>query len=315
MQVFLESGSGILMIILMVAVGYFLATRGWFSEDSTKLIAKLVTQVALPPYMISSITSDFSRQELLNILPDLRFPILSMMILFIVSIFVVRLIKVRPIHRGLFESMFFNSNTVFVGLPINLAIFGRKSLPYVLVYYMANTMIFWTLGVYLIQRDGETAERMSLQAIIKKIFSAPLIGFIIGVILVILGIHLPTFLMKGCSYIGGLTIPLSMIFIGISVHTAGIKNMELNRDSLGVLSGRFVFAPFLMALLVLPSSMPVLMKQVFILQSCMPVMTNAPVVSKIYKADANFSSIMVTETTLLSLLIVPIMMVIITHLA
>ncbi|MFT8328775.1 MAG: AEC family transporter [Oenococcus oeni] len=315
MQVFLESGSGILMIILMVAVGYFLATRGWFSEDSTKLIAKLVTQVALPPYMISSITSDFSRQELLNILPDLRFPILSMMILFIVSIFVVRLIKVRPIHRGLFESMFFNSNTVFVGLPINLAIFGRKSLPYVLVYYMANTMIFWTLGVYLIQRDGETAERMSLQAIIKKIFSAPLIGFIIGVILVILGTHLPTFLMKGCSYIGGLTIPLSMIFIGISVHTAGIKNMELNRDSLGVLSGRFVFAPFLMALLVLPSSMPVLMKQVFILQSCMPVMTNAPVVSKIYKADANFSSIMVTETTLLSLLIVPIMMVIITHLA
>ncbi|OIM25522.1 malate transporter [Oenococcus oeni] len=315
MQVFLESGSGILMIILMVAVGYFLATRGWFSEDSTKLIAKLVTQVALPPYMISSITSDFSRQELLNILPDLRFPILSMMILFIVSIFFARLIKVRPIHRGLFESMFFNSNTVFVGLPINLAIFGRKSLPYVLVYYMANTMIFWTLGVYLIQRDGETAERMSLQAIIKKIFSAPLIGFIIGVILVILGIHLPTFLMKGCSYIGGLTIPLSMIFIGISVHTAGIKNMELNRDSLGVLSGRFVFAPFLMAMLVLPSSMPVLMKQVFILQSCMPVMTNAPVVSKIYKADANFSSIMVTETTLLSLLIVPIMMVIITHLA
>ncbi|WP_180370571.1 AEC family transporter, partial [Oenococcus oeni] len=86
MQVFLESGSGILMIILMVAVGYFLATRDWFSEDSTKLIAKLVTQVALPPYMISSITSDFSRQELLNILPDLRFPILSMMILFIISI-------------------------------------------------------------------------------------------------------------------------------------------------------------------------------------------------------------------------------------
>ncbi|MHA5093909.1 AEC family transporter [Oenococcus oeni] len=315
MQVFLESGSGILMIILMVAVGYFLATRDWFSEDSTKLIAKLVTQVALPPYMISSITSDFSRQELLNILPDLRFPILSMMILFIISIMIVRLIKVRPIHKGLFESMFFNSNTVFVGLPINLAIFGSKSLPYVLVYYMANTMIFWTLGVYLIQRDGETAERMSLQAIIKKIFSAPLIGFIIGVVLVILGIHLPTFLMEGFSYMGRLTIPLSMIFIGISVHTAGIKNMELNRDSLGVLSGRFIFAPLLMMLLVLPSSMPILMKQVFILQSCMPVMTNAPVVSKIYKADANFSSIMVTETTLLSLLIVPIMMVIITHLA
>ncbi|MDN6900720.1 AEC family transporter [Oenococcus sicerae] len=315
MQVFLESGSGILMIILMVAVGYVLADRGWFTEDSTKLIARLVTQIALPPYMISSITNDFSKGELLHMLPDLRYPVLSMLILYALSILIVHLIKVKPKHKGLFESMFFNSNTVFVGLPINLAIFGPKSSPYVLVYYMANTTIFWTLGVYLIQRDGQKDPEVSLKAVMQKIFSAPLIGFIIGVLLVVLNIHLPSFLMKGFNYMGALTIPLSMIFIGISVHKAGIKNMEINRDSLGVLSGRFLFAPMLMMLLVLPSSMPILMKQVFILQSCMPVMTNAPVVSKMYKADANFSSIMVTETTLLSLAIVPIMMLIISHLA
>ncbi|QAS69279.1 AEC family transporter [Oenococcus sicerae] len=315
MQVFLESGSGILMIILMVAVGYVLADRGWFTEDSTKLIARLVTQIALPPYMISSITNDFSKGELLHMLPDLRYPVLSMLILYALSILIVRLIKVKLKHKGLFESMFFNSNTVFVGLPINLAIFGPKSSPYVLVYYMANTTIFWTLGVYLIQRDGQKDPEVSLKAVMQKIFSAPLIGFIIGVLLVVLNIHLPSFLMKGFNYMGALTIPLSMIFIGISVHKAGIKNMEINRDSLGVLSGRFLFAPMLMMLLVLPSSMPILMKQVFILQSCMPVMTNAPVVSKMYKADANFSSIMVTETTLLSLAIVPIMMLIISHLA
>lgn len=303
------------MIILMVAVGYVLADRGWFTEDSTKLIARLVTQIALPPYMISSITNDFSKGELLHMLPDLRYPVLSMLILYALSILIVRLIKVKPKHKGLFESMFFNSNTVFVGLPINLAIFGPKSSPYVLVYYMANTTIFWTLGVYLIQRDGQKDPEVSLKAIMQKIFSAPLIGFIIGVLLVVFNIHLPNFLMKGFNYMGALTIPLSMIFIGISVHKAGIKNMEINRDSLGVLSGRFLFAPMLMMLLVLPSSMPILMKQVFILQSCMPVMTNAPVVSKMYKADANFSSIMVTETTLLSLAIVPIMMLIISHLA
>ena len=50
------------------------------------------------------------------------------------------------------------------------------------------------------------------------------------------------------------------------------------------------------------------MKQVFILQSAMPVMTNAPVVAKLYGADADYAAIMVTESTLLTLLVVPILM-------
>lgn len=65
-----------------------------------------------------------------------------------------------------------------------------------------------------------------------------------------------------------------------------------------------------MALLVIPADMPVLMKQVFILQSAMPVMTNAPVVANLYGADSDYAAVMVTETTLMSLVIVPILMLI-----
>ena len=130
----------------------------------------------------------------------------------------------------------------------------------------------------------------------------------IGIVLIVLNIHLPSFLSSSFTYLGGLTIPLSMLFIGVSVYDAGLRNMRFQKDNLGVLLGRFVFAPSLMALLVMPSSMPLIMKQVFILQSCMPVMTNAPVVAKLYDADADFASIMVTESTLLSLIMVPVMM-------
>ena len=114
--------------------------------------------------------------------------------------------------------------------------------------------------------------------------------------------------MADFGYIGGLTIPLSMIFIGISVANAGITHIRFNRYNLGVLFGRFLLAPALMSLLVLPSSMPVLMKQVFILQSAMPAMTNAPVVAKLYGADSDYAAIMVAETTILSLVVIPILM-------
>jgi len=48
MGVFFSSIQGILIIIGLIAVGYGLSALGWFSENSTRLIAKLVTQVALP---------------------------------------------------------------------------------------------------------------------------------------------------------------------------------------------------------------------------------------------------------------------------
>ena len=152
MQVFMESLSGVLVILGMILVGYCLTEHGWFKGDADKLIAKLVTQVSLPCYMLSTITGKFKAHELLEMLPDLRFPVLSMMILMAIAFALVRIFNIRKGRQGLFTSMFFNSNTIFVGLPINQALFGDCSIPYVLIYYMANTTIFWTLGTFFIQR-------------------------------------------------------------------------------------------------------------------------------------------------------------------
>jgi len=315
MAVFIRSVSGVLIILVMIALGYVLSRRGWFDDQAPKLIARLVTQIALPAYMIDTITSKFSAATLKQTLPDLRFPVVSMLIMFGLSIVAFHLFRIKPGHRGLFESMFLNSNTVFVGLPVNEALFGPKSLPFVLVYYMANTTFFWTLGVYLIQRDGQGSAKFDLKETLKKIFSPPLLGFIVGVLLVLLNIQLPSWIMKDFQYVGGLTIPLSMIFIGTAIAGAGLQNVRFNRDSLGILLGRFIVAPVLMGLLVIPTGMPLIMKQVFILQAAMPVMTNAPVVAKLYHADADYAAIMVTETTLLSLVVIPILMVIVQHVA
>lgn len=77
-----------------------------------------------------------------------------------------------------------------------------------------------------------------------------------------------------------------------------------------LLLGRFILAPLMMYILVTPTNIPLLMKQVFILQAAMPVMTNAPVVANLYGADSEYAAVMVTETTLTSLIVVPILMVI-----
>ncbi len=305
-----QSISGILMILGLIAVGYYLGWRRWVDDSGLSMISRLVTQLALPAYMLTTITGRFERRQLLGLLPDLGLPVLSMLIMLALAMAVAHLGAIRSSRRGLFISMFFNSNTVFVGLPINQALFGDASIPYVLIYYMCNTTFFWTLGVYLIQRDGG-GEGSTLVERVKSLFSPPLLGFILGVILVLAGIHLPSVLEQDLTYLGNLTIPLSMLFIGVTIQRSNRSGFRMERDQFLILLGRFVLAPVVMMLLLSVVSVPSLMKQVFIAQAAMPVMTNAPVVARRYGADSDYAAIMVTETTLATLVVIPILMMII----
>ena len=309
MDIFLKSISGILVILGMILVGFVIGEKGWFDDKSRGLIAKLVTQIALPCYMLYTITQRFTAEDLLKMLPALRFPALSMVVLLGIATAVARIFAVRQDRRGLFISMFFNSNTIFVGLPINQALFGDASIPYVLIYYMCNTTFFWTLGTYLIQRDGEGEAQFDFKTSVKKVFSPPLMGFLLGLVMVMLQMKLPAFLDSDLQYLGNLTTPLSMIFIGLSVSHVGVKQLILGKDQLLILLGRFVVAPLLMATIVYWAPFPSLMKQVFIIQSAMPVMTNAPVVARLYGADSDYAAVMVTETTLATMVVIPILMV------
>ena len=53
LSIFWSSLSGVLIILIMIAAGFVMNERHWFTPDSPKAISKIVTQVALPTYMIS----------------------------------------------------------------------------------------------------------------------------------------------------------------------------------------------------------------------------------------------------------------------
>ena len=101
MEIFLRSISGILVILGMILVGFVIGEKGWFDDKSRGLIAKLVTQIALPCYMLYTITQRFTAADLLKMLPELRFPALSMVILLGIATGVARIFAVRQDRRGL----------------------------------------------------------------------------------------------------------------------------------------------------------------------------------------------------------------------
>lgn len=311
-MIFLNAIQGILSIIILIGVGYYLSYKNWFNDDTGKLFSRMVTSLSLPAYMISNLLSTYDREKLMQLINGLMAPFISMILCYGIGMLVAKLIKVRPNRFGTFSAMFGLSNTIFVGLPINLALFGEQCLPYVMVYYIANTIIFWTIGAYGIRRDGEKIKlKLFTLENVKKIFSPPLTAILLAALLIVLGIKLPNSIMESCKYLGNLTTPLAVLFIGIVIYSVKPTKIKLSKDMVAILLGRFIFAPLLIIGICYKLPLPILMKQVFVIQAAMPVMTQTPIVARMYGADYEYSAVMATVTTIVSLLMIPIYMVLI----
>ena len=308
MIIFNALGS-VFSIVLMISAGYLLSHKGWFDEKTSKLFSKLVCNLAIPCLMITQFTESFDKDKLLNLGGGLFAPFTSMAIGYVIAVVVSKIIRVKKGRIGTFRSMFFVSNAIFIGLPVNMALFGEKSIPNVLLYYIANTTFFWTIGVYEISKDGQSgkANVFSLDTI-KRIMSPPLLSFLLGIILVLLDIHLPKFVLDTCKYFGNLTTPLAMLFIGITIYSVNFREFKFSWDMIAIILGRFLISPILILILCNFANIPLLMKEVFVIQAAMPVMTNTAIVAKRYNADYEYATVNTIITTITSLLIIPIYM-------
>jgi malate permease and related proteins len=310
-MIILNALGSILTIVLMISAGYLLAHKGWFDEKTSKTFSKLVCNLGIPCLMISQFMENFDKDKLIHLGKGLFIPFTSMAICYLIAVAVSKIIRIKEGRVGTFRSMFFVSNSIFIGLPVNMALFGAKSIPDVLLYYIANTMFFWTIGAYEISRDGKSkdANIFSIDTV-KRIMSVPLLSFIAAVALVLLNVHLPKFILDTCKYFGNLTTPLAMLFIGITIYSADLSKFKFSIDMLALLLGRFLVSPMLIFVMGNFSVTPLLMKKVFVIQAAMPVMTNTAIVSKSYDADYEYATINTVITTICSLLVIPIYMLI-----
>lgn len=300
-------------VILMISLGFGLAKARWFERDGGSLISRLVVNVALPSYMISNLMGGYDRATLLSMLPGLPVPFVVMIASYLVAMGVAALLRVKRERRGTFQSMFALSNSVFIGLPVNLLLFGDESLPFALLYYIANTTLFWTVGVYGIAVDGSVRNKSQKPSLLspsglRRILSPPLLGFLVAVILILLGVQLPKSIMDSCRYLGNMTTPLSMLFIGIVIARVEWKKLKFEKDYVAVLIGRFVATPALMAFVLRWFEFPLLMKQVFLMQATMPAMTQTPILAEAYKADTEYAAVGTSLTTVASMISIPVYM-------
>lgn len=305
----------VITFALIGAIGYYLAMKHWFTPESNLLITKLITLVALPPYLLYNVNSGLSKSELAHLAYGLVVPYISIILMLFLSMGAARLLRVQRNRYGIFCVSCCMSNTIYIGLPVNLALFGEAALPYVLLYYFANTTIFWTVGNYMLAADGEgTRTKIFSVATLKRIFSLPLIGFLAGLLLLALELKLPAILANTAKSLGGITTPMVLLSIGVTLRDMGISKIRPTMQLLFIIFSRFVVSTATMIALIHFIPLPDMMRKVFIIQATLPAMTSIAMLSGYYKSDVDFATVAVSATTILALFTIPFFMLVVSNL-
>lgn len=315
-MIFFQSIQSVISIILMIALGYILKGQGWFDEKFGGSISSLITKVALPASIFVSVLKNLTKETLFQLSGSLIYPVGGVIISYIIAYLLVKILKIRPGRRGIFMNAVVNANTIFIGLPLNIALFGEKALPYFLVYYVTNTVSTWAFGVFLISNDDPTKVKGETKAKLnwKKLLPPPLLGFIVAIIFLLVGIPVPTFINSTLTYVGNIVTPLSLIYIGIVLYDAGLKSIRFDRDTIVALLGRFILAPaVLIGLLVVGqnvfgANLDTLLQQTLVVQSATPMLAVLPILANEAHGDVKYATNLVTTSTLLFVIVVPILM-------
>lgn len=124
MSALLTSISSVVEIIFVIALGYLLRNGGKFQDSFKHDIEFLIMKVALPLNIFVGVLDNLTRSKLIALSGSLVFVIISFAVGYLIAWILTKILKVREGRRGTFINMFVNANTIFIGLPLNLALFG-----------------------------------------------------------------------------------------------------------------------------------------------------------------------------------------------
>lgn len=187
-------------------------------------------------------------------------------------------------------------NAGFMGLPLIQAVYGDLGALYLAAYIVAFNLVFWTIGMLLIDRRGFS---------LKKLFNPGFIAAALGMTLFLLRIDLPDLIDAPLNSLGSLNTPLAMLVLG--ARMADLKPRALiDRGSTLVALIRLVAAPLAALLISRALSMSPVSAGTLVLCSAMPCAIMGQLLAEQYDRDALLAARGISLTSLLSILTIPL---------
>lgn len=310
-SVFFNAVSAVVVLLLLMAVGYLMRQLGWMGASEKKFLGKYLLNIAVPCNCLTGILGNLDRSMLSEMAMMLACCILGVILNFAVGIVLANLMKIQKNRWGVFVSMLALPNSLFIGLPMCTQLFGEVCVPYVMLFYLSNTIFTQSAAVLLVARSGSgEAERQGFwKAVLSVVSKPPIVATAVSLILLVTGIRPPAFFLSFAKYISGSVSPLALMYCGGIVYELGIKNLRFQRGLGVMMLFRLALAPLVCAGMCRLAGITGLPHDVFVVSSGLPVVTQITVMAGTYGADEQYAATGATFTTLGCFLTIPVMMV------
>jgi len=276
-------------VFSIIFIGYAFA---WFKKISLEPIIEVLLYLTIPALVISSLLE----KEI--ILTDLFAVSGSALIVVLgtglISVAYLTLTNKRNVRGFYLPAMFMNSGNM--SFPLAYLAFGPEGLAVAVLYYIAISLLVYSLGIYIAKGKGGFSE----------MFKLPLIyAAAIGLTLNLTGHTIPGPLLTTFDMLGAATIPLMQISLGYRLFSAPLARPSMSiAGSLIRILGGFAIAYAVVTLFGIEG----LNRQIILLSSAMPSAVINFVVSHRYKLDSELVASTVAVSTLLSVITTPILL-------
>ncbi len=296
------------VVLLLTVCGYVLAALGWIPSEVRRFLSRYLMRFAIPVMCVYSLRSNLTLELLKSFRVMLLVPALCSAVLFVLSDLFGRLLCLSPERRSVFRIMCAVSNAMFIGYSMCMELFGEACVPYVMTYYLVNTSFAQLIGVAGIRRAC-SREKGSVRETVRLFLGTPSIyGVLAGILLIVTDRTPPPLFMSCARYINNTVTPLALLLAGSIIHGIGLKKLRVDPVQLSVMAFRFLLAPGLCLALCVIFGVTGLARNVLVVQTAMPVLTQAVVASAEYGGDERMAAQGAALTTLACFAVIPALM-------
>ncbi|GGB31437.1 transporter [Tistrella bauzanensis] len=241
-------------ILICAAIG-FSWIRVFKQPYDTGFITNLVTNVGVPSLIFSSLTNG-------TIAPDAfgAFALAAALTMVGMGLLAWPILRMAGLPWRTYLTPMIYGNAGNMGLPLCLFAFGKEGLGFAIGFFAVSAVSQFTIGAWVL--SGQSAGRFLLRQ------PAPW-SVVVALIFVLGELHAPLFLANTTHLIGGFTIPLMLITLGVSLarmkatRPLGTLGLAVLRSGGGFLIALFLgrvvfgFEGVALGVLLVEASMPV----------------------------------------------------------
>ena len=308
MAQFFSAVTAVAVILALVLTGVFCGWRGWMKPADKNFCVKVVINIGIPAMCLSNMLTQVDLALLRECGVLVLLATADLLIMLTASLLLVKLLRIPRERAGSFVVMCAFANSMFIGMPVCTLLFGDAATPYVLCYYIVNTVGFQSIGLFVMNYFGAKGGRPSWKKMVKGMVRPPLIAILVALVMVAGGWTFPTMIMTWLKYLGNLVTPLALIYSGYILYENGVKSLRLAGTHWVVMLFRFGVSPVLMSLLCRATGVGALAAQVLTIEIAMPVMTQTVVFAADTGEDEQYALVGMASTTLACFLVIPVLM-------